>query len=227
MKQLSEKQAREYLAKYEPAVRYKSFALFKIARICALNALDREDLDQIGRMAVIEAISIYCEPSVAEETFVRVRIFQRMVDAIRANSYLSRDEIHSIERRYKEKLPRDSNLKRGQLADHIVSLPLDSKIFFSNPDWEGYERHELIPDPNPGLAADETIDKKRASEWLQKQLSKLTPQQSAALRCGLFENTRLLETGKRIGISDSRVCQLQKAAVTNLARKYQACFANE
>jgi RNA polymerase sigma factor for flagellar operon FliA len=49
-------------------------------------------------------------------------------------------------------------------------------------------------------------------------ISVLPPRQRTAIELGLFEGFSLREIGDRMGISESRVCQLQKRAVQHLQK---------
>src|SRR5689334_6427254 len=84
-------QAQEALARYEPSVRMLARRLVPIASLG--QALDEEDLCAEGRIAVLEALATYEGFGIEERTWVRTRIRQRMIDAIRRLDVRSRDEM--------------------------------------------------------------------------------------------------------------------------------------
>src|SRR5262249_42364619 len=65
-------------------------------------------------------------------------------------------------------------------------------------------------------AADEAFAATRRSRKLIAALQELPNRQREALEMGLFEGMALKEIGERMGVSESRVCQLQKRAVEHL-----------
>src|SRR5688572_18013773 len=84
-------QAQAALTKYEGSVRMLARRLAPIASLG--QALDEEDLCAEGRIAVLEALATYEGFGIEERTWVRTRVRQRMIDAIRRLDVRSRDEM--------------------------------------------------------------------------------------------------------------------------------------
>ncbi|MFM2418238.1 MAG: hypothetical protein RL385_2961, partial [Pseudomonadota bacterium] len=92
-KALERAQTREALSRYESVVRALARRLLPVARFG--HALDEEDLCAEGRVAVLEALRTYAGFGIEERTWVRTRIRQRMIDAIRRLDVRTRDEVRT------------------------------------------------------------------------------------------------------------------------------------
>ena len=66
------------------------------------------------------------------------------------------------------------------------------------------------------MGADEQVFATSRSRKLMSAMRALPARQREALEMGLFEGMALKEIGERMGVSESRVCQLQKRAVEHL-----------
>jgi len=66
--------------------------------------------------------------------------------------------------------------------------------------------------------ADDVVQDRARKDRLMTAIRVLPPRQRVAIELGLFEGLALREIGDRMGISESRVCQLQKRAVQHLRR---------
>jgi DNA-directed RNA polymerase specialized sigma24 family protein len=84
-------EAQTALARYESIVRAVARRLTPAARFG--HALDEEDLCAEGRVAVLEALRTYAGFGIEERTWVRTRVRQRMIDAIRRLDVRTRDEV--------------------------------------------------------------------------------------------------------------------------------------
>src|SRR5687768_11158070 len=85
------REAQEALNRYEVVVRAVARRLAPAARFG--HALDEEDLRAEGRVAVLEALRTYAGFGIEERTWVRTRVRQRMIDAIRKLDVRTRDEV--------------------------------------------------------------------------------------------------------------------------------------
>jgi RNA polymerase sigma factor for flagellar operon FliA len=171
------------------------------------HALDEEDLCAEGRIAVLEALRTYAGFGIEERTWVRTRIRQRMIDAIRRLDVRTRDEVRTAVEQDKV-LARGGEVTQGSCVRRLVSLDA------SYGDFEG---GTPLADPQ-SPQADELADQSAQHERLRDALCGLPPRQREAIELGLFEGLPLREIGDRMGISESRVCQLQKRAVQHLQR---------
>lgn len=203
----SNAEAREALARYEGMVRTMARRLRPVASLG--QALDEDDLCAEGRVAVLEALSTYEGYGIEEQTWVRTRIRQRMIDAVRRMDLRSRDETRlavkhaagEIEDRKKVERARRVAARRLVSVDHS---PTDSEPMVAR----------LCDSQAPSV--EHLVHRAEQSEHLMEALAQLAPRQREALELGLFEGMQLKEIGTLMGISESRVCQLQKRAVEHL-----------
>lgn len=202
-------EAREALSKYEGIVRMMSRRLRPVAQIG--QALDEEDLCAEGRVAVLEALSTYQGFGIEEHTWVRTRVRQRMIDAIRRLDLRSRDEMRlAVKHAAGEVEGMDEQRKaRVVAARRLVSM-----------DSAPYDSEPLVTRLRDSTAptVEQLAHARSQKERLLEALEALPPRQRQAIQLGLFEGLSLREIGGLMGISESRVCQLQKRAVQHLNR---------
>lgn len=203
------KDAREALDRYEMIVRMSARRLKPVASLG--QALDEEDLCAEGRVAVLEALSTYQGFGIEEHTWVRTRVRQRMIDAIRRLDLRSRDEMRLAVRHAAGELEGSTDQERGRAIAARRLVSFDSAPADSEP------LHNRLRDSRTPLA-DEVVQSNRRQEQLMTALKVLPPRQRTAIELGLFDGLALREIGDRMGISESRVCQLQKRAVQHLQR---------
>jgi RNA polymerase sigma factor for flagellar operon FliA len=200
-------QAQAALTKYEGSVRMLARRLTPIASLG--QALDEEDLCAEGRIAVLEALATYEGFGIEERTWVRTRIRQRMIDAIRRLDVRSRDEMRMAIRP-----PADAGDEGEERARELRSRRLVS--FDSAPPEVEPLSAKLCDTYVP--PADEVAEQNAQHVRLVTAISLLPPRQRVAIELALFEGLPLREIGDRMGISESRVCQLQKRAVQHLQK---------
>ncbi len=203
----SNDEAQAALGRYEAVVRATARRLLPVARLG--QALDEEDLCAEGRIAVLEALSTYEGFGIEEKTWVRTRVRQRMIDAIRRLDVRTRDEVKQSVRQSLLPPDSDEHPRKSLIPRRLVSFdsappehePLAARLFDAQ-----------LP------MADEVADQNAQHERLIDAISVLPPRQRTAIELALFEGFSLREIGDRMGISESRVCQLQKRAVQHLQR---------
>lgn len=200
--------AREAIERYEGLVRATARRLRYLAS--QGGALDEEDLRAEGRVAVLEALARYERYGMSEASWVANRVRQRIIDAIRRVDVRSRSEIRDM-RKYLAGEAEGRQRRRGRAvaARHCISA--DSAIGSQDPLVERL-RDSRTPPP------DEQLELKRQRERLIAAIDGLPRRQRDALTMGLFAGLKLKEIGRRMGVSESRVCQLQKRAVHQLNR---------
>jgi RNA polymerase sigma factor for flagellar operon FliA len=203
-------EARAALTRYEAVVRALARRLSPVARFG--HALDEEDLRAEGRVAVLEALHTYAGFGIEERTWVRTRVRQRMIDAIRRLDVRTRDEVRQSvehERARAAASAQGAIAPPAQAVRRLVSL--ESLVGEAEP----CAAAELAP------SADEVAEQNAQHARLMNAISVLPPRQRRAIELGLFEGLALREIGDLMGISESRVCQLQKRAVQHLQRATQ------
>lgn len=204
----SNTEARNALARYEGLVRSTARRLRPVASLG--QALDEDDLCAEGRVAVLEALSTYEGFGIEEQTWVRTRIRQRMIDAIRRMDLRSRDEVKLAVEHAAGDVAEGPRAERARriAARRLVSAdhsPTDSEPMVAR------LKDSMAP------PVDELAQQSEQLDRLLSALGGLAPRQREAIELGLFQGMALREIGERMGISESRVCQLQKRAVVHLS----------
>lgn len=201
--------AREALERYEGVVRMMARRLRPVAALG--QALDEEDLRAEGRVAVLEALATYQGFGIAEQTWVRTRIRQRMIDSVRRMDLRTRDEMRLAVRHSSGETEGTQDEEKGRViaARRLVSIDAAAA------DFEPMVNR--IPDEEQKLADEVTSDIGRYAR-LHVAITNLPDRQRQAIELGLFHGMALREIGEEMGISESRVCQLQKRAVQHLRK---------
>lgn len=205
----SDAEARKALASYEGIVRAMARRLRPVASLG--QALDEDDLCAEGRVAVLEALTTYQGFGIEEHTWVRTRVRQRMIDAIRRLDLRSRDEMRLAVRHASGDELDGSDEERGRMIAARRLVSLDSAPSDTEPMMNRL-RDSKMP------AADVVTFHSRQHGRLVEAIGELPDRQRQAIELGLFEGMALREIGDRMGISESRVCQLQKRATQHLRK---------
>jgi len=204
------KDARSALQRYERMVRFLARRYRPRGAVAAV--LDVDDLMAVGRMAVLEALERYEAYGIQESTFVRTRVQQRMIDAIRQVDTRTREENRLLRAHAEGDDSVDERRARAVAARRTLSL--DQSVGDMGPMVERLESDE----PN----AEALSHQIRQHAELRAALRTLPKRQREAISLCLDQGLRLREIGERMGISESRVCQLQKSAVRRLSSQFSA-----
>src|SRR5262249_51534064 len=159
---------------------------------------DEEDLHAEGRVAVLEALATYEGYGIQEQTWVRTRIRQRMIDAIRRLDPRSRDEMrlvvrHAAGQTEGDEADRGRRIAARRVVSRAAAGPADEPLSATLAD-------------DREAPADEAFAATRRTRKLIAALKELPHRQREALEMGLFEGMALKEIGERMGVSESRVC---------------------
>jgi len=200
------KSARKALAKYESLVRGMARRLRPLA--LAGRGLDVEDLEAEGRIAVLEALSTYAGFGVAEKSWVRMRVRQRMIDAIRRLDPRTRGEMRRLVAHAAGKTSEeDEEACRAIAARRVVSL-----------DVQEPGREPLVAQiaDQSTMRPDDAAHANRLRAQLHGLIKRLPERARVTLELRLFEGASLSDVGAQLGVSASRACQLQRVAVRRL-----------
>jgi len=196
----------EALARYETIVRRQAWRL--LPAVGDSNVLDLDDLIAEGRIGVLEALDTYRDFGASELTWVRVRVRQRMIDAIRRCAIRSRGETRLLAEAASAGDGANDERARQIAARRVLSI-------------------DGAPDPDRLLSqrvggssgwpsADEAAERSQQSRRLLRALSLLPQRQREAVSMTLFEGMRPGRVSQKMGICAGRVTQLQRRAVERL-----------
>jgi RNA polymerase sigma factor for flagellar operon FliA len=175
------------------------------------QALDEQDLRAEGRVAVLEALDTYRGYGISERTWVRTRVRQRMIDAIRRLDIRSRDELRTLIRG-RNQASDDPDQATSEKEEEIAARRL---VFVDTASSESDRLGRRMCNSIAPLP-DELAERRTRGERLLRALRELSPRQRTAVELGLVQGLNLREIGERMGVSEARVCQLQKLGVRRL-----------
>jgi len=198
--------------------------------------VDLADLVQVGMFGLLEALERY-EPGmgVTFEAYAAFRIRGTMLDELRAQDWVPRavrDRARELER-VREAL--ETRLGRrataAELAEELGIRPAEVRaapcrvrlVSLDAVNGAADERRGRAPvadtlveqDSDPGI----TVENRALVELLVGCLARLPQREHHILRLYYVHDLTLAEIGRRLGITESRVCQLRRRAVARLRER--------
>jgi RNA polymerase sigma factor for flagellar operon FliA len=184
--------------------------------LCA--ALRRFDPDRV------EAFDAYAER----------RIRGAMLDELRSNDLLSRDRRAQAKRTAAATRALQARLGRAPSAEEIADeLGIALETFWT---WQAANTASVVQAP-PGSAdgdvladlsdaeaeaADERVSRLQREDALRAAMASLPPRLQRILEAHYIEGMTLQQIGQELGVTESRVCQLESDAVKRLRDKCSA-----
>jgi len=193
------------------------------------NAIDIEDLVQIGMVALVEAANGYEDRGHAFSTYAGMRVRGAMIDHLRRHAtqcrsgMAKRKEIAKVRAEIEAKLGRAASE-----AEMAQAMGLDATSFREMADAAESVRHESLDevysDQSMWFAdleegADEQLDRGRLGEALAEHIAQLPEREAMVLQLYFVEELNLEEIGQVLDIGAARVCQIKKSALDKLRGK--------
>lgn len=190
--------------------------------------VSREDLESYGVVGLLEALKRY-DPSlgVRFETFAWHRIRGAILDHLRSLDLAARTDrqrarqIEQAHQRLAGRLGREPT--REELAEEVglSSEALDAElarlhdlvvISFEDLVFQAYG----FDAPNPEEGPEELAERRELVDALRRGLRQLSDRERLVLGLYYYEGLTLAEIGAVLDLTESRVCQIQAAAVLRL-----------
>jgi RNA polymerase sigma factor for flagellar operon FliA len=192
------------------------------------GAIDRDDMEQIGLMGLLEALRRYGEPDAGFGSFASLRVRGAILDelrrqdwrprAVRQNSHKLRDDVRALTRR----LGREPNE-----ADILAGLGLTT---------EQYQAYQLDQNAEQIASFDEvlqdSVGQARSTPGpeelllvrrsLEQALRGLDEREQRVVQMYYEFELSYKEIGAVLDLSDARVCQLNKQALGKMKAMLQA-----
>jgi RNA polymerase sigma factor for flagellar operon FliA len=193
------------------------------------NAIDIEDLVQIGMVALVEAANGYEDRGHAFSTYAGMRVRGAMIDHLRRNATQARSGM--AKRKEIAKARAELEAKLGRAVTEIElgqAMGLDPASFREMADAAESVRHESLDevysDQSMWFAdleerADEQLDRGRLGEALAEHIAELPEREAMVLQLYFVEELNLEEIGQVLDIGAARVCQIKKSALDKLRGK--------
>jgi RNA polymerase sigma factor for flagellar operon FliA len=193
------------------------------------NAIDIEDLVQIGMVALVEAANSYEDRGHAFATYAGMRVRGSMIDHLRRHATQCRSGM--AKRKEISRARAELEAKLGRTATEVElaeAMGLDAASFRELADAAEAVREESLDevysDQSMWFAdieegADEQLDRGRLGEALAGHIAQLPEREAMVLQLYFVEELNLDEIGQVLDIGAARVCQIKKAALDKLRGK--------
>jgi len=203
----------------------KQVALHLLARMPSSVELD--DLMQVGMIGLLEADKNFDPSKGAQfDTFARIRVRGAMIDEVRRLSHMPRSVMTSIREvgiarsELEQQLGREA--KDSEMADYMgLSLDEYHQSIGKNHDYQtvsideddASEGSELRFD---GLSVTDQIHEEHFQELLAQAIEQLPEREQLIFSLYYNEEMNLKEIAMVIGVTESRVCQIQRQSMKKL-----------
>ena len=206
----------------------KRIAYHLIARLPAHTEID--DLMQSGLMGLLEAAKNY-DPSrgASFATFAGIRIRGAMLDEVRRHDWTPRS-VHQKHRHVSDAIraieaETGRHAKSSEIAARLnISLDDYHKILHDSAGCKLFSLDEAIDETTQtkqvldenGISPDEAFSEDQFREELANALRRLPEREQMVLSLYYERELNLKEIGEVLGVSESRVCQLNGQALARL-----------
>ncbi len=195
----------------------------------AANAIELEDLMQIGLVALLEASRVYEDQGFAFSTYASTRIKGAMLDALRRTSRQPRSAAAT-----RRELEAARQAVQGRTGTAATSEQIAETLGLTLAELRVRE-DGAMPVSEIGLAdvyaddnvafADERedveslLDDERTRHMLGAAIATLADREQMVLQLYFREELNLEEIGQVLGVSAARVCQVKAGALKTLKKK--------
>lgn len=189
------------------------------------GAIDVEDLEQTGMLALTEASRSFEDRGVAAfSTYATVRVRGAMLDSLRRQAPLNRGAFR------RRRALEAAKAAGGGAVDHAA---LAAQLGITRQELARVEADTAMPrtesldaaysDHDPCFAADDPdafdmVSHGRLRDALARAIRALSEREALVLQLCFLEELSLEQVGEVLGVGAPRVCQIKKAAVAKLRR---------
>lgn len=230
----------ELLDRYAPLI--KLVALRMIRRFP--QQVELEDLINAGVMGLIDAASKFdAERDVKFETYAEFRIKGAILDELRSLDWVPRSlrqKFHELERAYdkllkesnkipsEEELAKEMRISLGELEEVIAQASCSVLMSLEDLGYTNEEGHSVVPsdlikepnapDPISVLTTEET------KQVLAEAVEQLPERERLVLSLYFYDELTMKEIGELLGVTESRVSQINSKAILHLRSKLKRHF---
>jgi RNA polymerase sigma factor for flagellar operon FliA len=224
---LSPREEQRHLVAYTPLVK----RIVRQLNAQVSGAVAREDMEQIGLMGLLEALRRYGVPDAGFGSYASLRVRGAILDelrrqdwrprAVRQESHRLRDELRALTRRLgREPSSEEAASALGISQDEYYQYQLDESagelLSFDEVLQEATERAHSAPGPEEQLLV-------RRS--LEQALGSLSEREQRVIQMIYEFELSYKEIAAVLGLSDARVCQLNKSALAKMKAALQPAAA--
>ena len=196
--------------------------------------LEYEDLVSYGVMGLIDATKKFDDKrGVKFSTYASIRISSYIIDEIRKYSPISRTYVSKIKEYNKcvddlqnkflrkpsiDEIADYMNISKKDVSNIRNKMANSSNIHIDSVICEGEKEFSLIDtiEDKDVLCPEEVVEKKELQDIMAKAIDTLKDKDRLVLSLYYYEELTLKEIGKVLGVSESRVSQLNNRAISNL-----------
>ncbi|RXR29876.1 sigma-70 family RNA polymerase sigma factor [Sphingobium fluviale] len=190
------------------------------------NAIEIEDLLQIGMVALVEAANGYEDRGFGFATYAQMRIRGAMIDHLRRHATLCRSgmakrkELASVRARLEQKLGRVP--LEAEMSAEMGLAPSEYRELADAAEFvQEHSIDEVYSDQSMWFAdvedrADDVMERESLKKALGLCIGKLPEREAMVLQLYFVEEMNLEEIGATLDIGAARVCQIKKAALDKL-----------
>lgn len=190
------------------------------------NAIEVEDLLQIGMVALVEAANGYEDRGLGFASYAQMRVRGAMIDHLRRHATLCRSAMAKRKRLLAARASLEQRLGRAPgEAEMSVEMGLAPGEYRELADAAEMVREqsidEVYSDQSMWFAdveerADETLERESLKKALAACIGKLPEREALVLQLYFVEELNLDEIGATLDIGAARVCQIKKSALDKL-----------
>ena len=215
---LSPADEQRHLLAYAPLVK----RIVRQLNAQASGAMDRDDMEQIGLMGLLEALRRYGEPDAQFGGFAALRVRGAILDelrrqdwrprAVRQESHRVRDAVRELTRRLGRQ-PTEVEIRTSlQLTpeayqEHLLAENAETIASFD--ELVG----ELVQVPSNGTNPEEAMTARRS---IEQALMALDEREQRVIQLYYEHELSYKEIAAVLGLTDARVCQLNKGALKKM-----------
>ncbi len=219
---------------YLPLVKYIVGRIPPVAN----GNLSRNDMYQFGVIGLIDALDRYNpDQGVGFKTFAYKRIHGEVIDAVRKESRLSRDQIHQLNlieqakrvlwhQLGREPMPGEIARKVGMTLEkyeYLSQIKAQSIISLDDPvsgteEESAISRVETVTDPDQ-LSPDQALDKESLKQELKSIIKALPERKRLILALYYYEELTLADIGTVLNLTESRVSQILSDTLVEIRGK--------
>lgn len=190
------------------------------------NAIDVEDLVQIGMVALVEAANGFEDRGFAFATYASMRIRGAMIDHLRRHATIVRSAMGKRRAIAAARARLENSLGRAASeAEMAEAMGMDAAAYREAVDATESIHHESLDEVYSDQSiwfadveerADEAMEREALREALADRISDLPEREAIVLQLYFVEEMNLEEIGQTLGVGAARVCQIKKAALDRL-----------
>ncbi|MGE4431733.1 MAG: sigma-70 family RNA polymerase sigma factor [Sphingobium sp.] len=190
------------------------------------NAIDIEDLLQIGMVALVEAANGFEDRGLGFASYAQMRIRGAMIDSLRRQATICRSAMAKRKRLAEVRNRLEQQLGRApseiEMSTRMEMTPADYREMADAAEMVQQQSiDEVYSDQSMWFAdleerADERLERDALKTMLANGIGQLPEREAMVLQLYFVEEMNLEEIGATLDIGAARVCQIKKSALDKL-----------